>query len=588
MRDSLGADNWNKPIQAAIKFLHSADRDFSRPAKALEDLEARLTTGRFHLAVLGQFKRGKSTFLNALLGEEILPTSVVPLTSIPTWIETGHVAQARCVFRDGSTQQTQPGQREEIPRFLSHYATEEGNPNNVLGVVKVSVQHPAPLLAHGVVLIDTPGIGSSHRHNTVATLQFLPECDAGVFLLSADPPITQSEIEFLEAVQQHVPRLFFVLNKVDYLEPVDREKALHFLKDVLKQHEAANDSTPIFSVSARFALRARAGNDPDGWKKSGMDLIENHLIEFLAREKREALQTAVRRKAQDIIADVLLHLRLSQRSLQLPLDDLQSRLAAFERWLVEMRREQTAMHDQLVGDQRRLHQSLQDQYEQIKIEAMEQLRASLDAKMIRLRAEAVESSALHEVLVSDLPVVFKKKFESTVSEFHDRLHDLLRQHEDRADRLIESVRKTATGLFDIPFDSTQDVREVEKEKMPYWLTHRWDHSFGPISPDLIDRLLPRSIRIKRLEQRLRNKIESLVVTNAGKLRETLAEQIDKAFSQFKRRLDQRIDLVVAATHGALKATFDKRQQLSSESEDETKSLEILISDLEKCRQNLLL
>ncbi|MDN5344604.1 MAG: hypothetical protein PWQ18_715 [Clostridia bacterium] len=82
---------------------------------------------------------------------------------------------------------------------------------------QVEVFYPSPLLSKGVVLIDTPGIGSTFRHNTEATLNFLPQCDAALFLVSADPPITEVEVEFLKAVRSRVTHLFFILNKVDYL-----------------------------------------------------------------------------------------------------------------------------------------------------------------------------------------------------------------------------------------------------------------------------------------------------------------------------------------------------------------------------------
>jgi len=149
-----------------------------------------------HLAVLGQFKRGKSTFVNALLGEELLPTAIVPLTAIPTFIEHADRLQATIIFTDH--------RHNEICQPLARFVTESANPENKLGVSQVDVYYPSDLLKNGLVLIDTPGIGSTFRHNTVATLNFLPQCDAAVFVVSADPPPTEVEIEFLRQVQGKV------------------------------------------------------------------------------------------------------------------------------------------------------------------------------------------------------------------------------------------------------------------------------------------------------------------------------------------------------------------------------------------------
>ena len=88
------------------------------------------------------------------------------------------------------------------------FVTEEGNPKNRLGVEEVEILHPAPILQHGVVLIDTPGVGSTFTHNTRSTLNFLPQCDAALFVVSADPPLTEVETEFLKVVKSKVERLF--------------------------------------------------------------------------------------------------------------------------------------------------------------------------------------------------------------------------------------------------------------------------------------------------------------------------------------------------------------------------------------------
>ena len=80
---------------------------------------------------------------------------------------------------------------------LTAFVTEEANPRNVLNVARVDVFLPAQLLERGVVLIDTPGVGSTHRHQTAAADAVLPECDAALFVVSADPPITEIEIDYL-------------------------------------------------------------------------------------------------------------------------------------------------------------------------------------------------------------------------------------------------------------------------------------------------------------------------------------------------------------------------------------------------------
>jgi ribosome biogenesis GTPase A len=136
-------------------------------AKILERLNAlheRLATERFQLAVLGQFKRGKSTVLNALLGQSVLPIGVVPVTAIPTFLEPATMLRMRVTYESGETKEFEPKQTELLREKLTMFVTEEANPRNVLNVARVDVFLPAELLERGVVLIDTPGVGSTHRH----------------------------------------------------------------------------------------------------------------------------------------------------------------------------------------------------------------------------------------------------------------------------------------------------------------------------------------------------------------------------------------------------------------------------------------
>ncbi|MDA8407313.1 MAG: dynamin family protein [Deltaproteobacteria bacterium] len=121
--------------------------DFAAELAKLVALKERLEEGRFHLAILGQFKRGKSTLLNALIGESILPTSVVPLTAIPTFVEYGPERGVRVHYQDDKpSDEFWNKTPEEMNKILQAFVTEEGNPENHLGVLQVDIVHPAEIL----------------------------------------------------------------------------------------------------------------------------------------------------------------------------------------------------------------------------------------------------------------------------------------------------------------------------------------------------------------------------------------------------------------------------------------------------------
>ncbi len=161
-------------------------RSGSGVAEGADALLKKLAEERFNVVVVGEFKRGKSTFVNALLGAELLPTAVVPLTSIVTAVTLGEEPRAEVSFLDGRT--------ETVPvEDLARYVTERENPHNRLGVARTVLYQPAEQLRDGVFIVDTPGVGSIYQHNTEAAYAFVPESDAAIFLTSADPPISQGE-----------------------------------------------------------------------------------------------------------------------------------------------------------------------------------------------------------------------------------------------------------------------------------------------------------------------------------------------------------------------------------------------------------
>ena len=183
------------------------------------EMKEKLETNTFNLVVVGQFKRGKTCLINALLGADILPVSVIPLTSIVTIVVYSETLAVKVFFKNGKTV--------DIPvESLPDYVTETGNPKNEKEVSEVVVLYPSPYLKDGVRLVDTPGVGSVYIHNTDVAYRYLPKSDAALFLLSIDQPVSSAEIEFLNDVREYAGRIFFLLNKTDYLSAEEVGSAL--------------------------------------------------------------------------------------------------------------------------------------------------------------------------------------------------------------------------------------------------------------------------------------------------------------------------------------------------------------------------
>jgi GTP-binding protein EngB required for normal cell division len=308
-------------VQAAGTVDPTLSRVLTRLAEAAEllgvaevrDLAAevagRLQALRLEVAVVGEFKRGKSSLLNALVGREVLPVGVLPLTAVPTVLEQGE---------EGLVVEFADGRQEQRRLQLARFVTEEANPGNHLGVARVTARLHTPLLDAGVRLVDTPGVGSVHEHNTRSTHAYLPRLDAAVLVTSADPPISAAEQAFLQRVLAHAVRLFVVLNKADYLAAGDLDRTVAFTERVVRQ-VLPDWPGPLYPLSARPGV-----GDPEGVRRFAADLTR-----FLREERAVVVTDSARRSAAQGLGSLQLALELERQAASLPAEELATRRAQF-------------------------------------------------------------------------------------------------------------------------------------------------------------------------------------------------------------------------------------------------------------------
>ena len=548
--------------QAILKPLEPEQRKLET---RFEELGIRLNEGRFHLAVLGQFKRGKSTFLNALLGEEILPTSVIPLTAIPTFIFSGNERRIRVIFADDTPSvEIRPATNAHVADFLGEYVTESGNPKNRRHVSVVEVFLPSEILQKGVVLIDTPGIGSTFRHNTEATLNFLPQCDAALFVVSADPPITEVEIAFLQEVKTKVSRLFFLLNKVDYLDPHEQETAQNFLVDVLKTQGGFSQPLEIFCLSSRLGLKAKQADDVSLWRECGLEKVESHLVDFLAGEKSQTLKRAIAGKALALLGEAQMTIELRIQAMQIPLEDLETRLKHFERELAEVEQERVVSHDLLKGSNRRMHEFLEEFSHELRTRSLAFLEGLIARTVKKGDSGKIEEDHLREILAQAIPGFFEHEMGAATALFEEKMRTTLKPFQQRADTLIEKIRQTAAQIFNVPYQAPESHDAFRVVEQPYWVTHKWSSSIRPISETFIDRFYSSEKRIERIVSRVMDQAKNLVVQNVENIRWPLFQSLDQTFLHFGSDLDDRLGETLEATHGAMKATLNSRRAHEAE------------------------
>jgi len=575
----------DQSLGQAVETLSPIGEDFSSYTSELNSVRQRLGEGRFHLAVLGQFKRGKSTLINALLGDDLLPTDILPVTAIPTFIEAGAEIGAEVYFLNRSAPETYTAAADlSLSEFLSEYVTEAGNPHNKYLVSRVVISHPAPLLQQGVVLVDTPGVGSTHKHNTEVAHQILPHCDAALFLVSPDPPITEMELDYLQEIKQRLPRTFYLLNKVDFLDEQEQVTSLRFLSEQLSRfYDAAPQVMPI---SARKGLQAKLAGDDEGWRNSGMQLVEQNLIDFFAREKQQILHQALGRRTDDLLGAVMMQLQLSLKSLQLPVTELQLRLDQFHQSLPAIEREQQAVTDILAGDLKRVAACLAEETENVRNQVKKKLLSQIETLLETVENPEEMERLVHQTIATETEPFFSRAMRRTAEKIRTEAIELLSINQQNSNKLIEQVRQTAAELFDITYKAPSAGTAYLPFEAPSWSNDLFTSDMDPLGQKLSRKLFSKKFRRRRTVKRLREESRKLLNQNVAQINWALQKSLDESFRKFGSELREQLDKTITATRKAMEIALQQSESHVQETSATEVRLQQALQKLEGIRANL--
>ncbi len=194
------------------------------------------------VAILGQFKAGKSSFVNNLIGRDVLPVGVIPVTTVITRLRFGERERAVISFYDGTTREIAVG-------ALDEYTSEAKNPSNEKNVETVDIELPSLADYAGLRLVDTPGLGSVFKAHMEVSANWLPEVGAAILAVSADRPLSENDVQLIRELTQYTPRIILLLTKADLLTPSQQDEVVKFFEDTLKRE--LNREFPIFLYSTK-------------------------------------------------------------------------------------------------------------------------------------------------------------------------------------------------------------------------------------------------------------------------------------------------------------------------------------------------
>lgn len=255
----------------------------------------RFSLGLFRLVVVGEIKKGKTSFINALLGQkDLLPVSSDIATSTVFKIYYGPEVKYKVFFKAPAMPDSEEGQKDapaptlepvEIPAAeIASYGTEDGNPDNAKNVDFIAVEVPHPLLMAGLTIIDTPGLGGLFRKHADITWRYVPNADSVFFLTdSVEAVMTRDETAFLGRLREFTTRLFFVQTKIDAAEEA-QWKAWEERNRAIIADKLATDKGKLlyFPVSSQLKLSADRRQSPQHLQRSGflplLEFINQRLI----------------------------------------------------------------------------------------------------------------------------------------------------------------------------------------------------------------------------------------------------------------------------------------------------------------------
>ena len=283
LADTLGRAEFIEPLRPAVE---------------------RFEVGTFRLVIMGEIKKGKSSFLNALLGEpELLPTSSDVATSTVFQVRYGPEKKVEVFFLpDLDTGKPAPSLLIH-PDEVAVYGTEDGNPSNRKHVDYIGIELPHPLLREGLILVDTPGVGGLFRAHRDITWRYAPNADAIFFILdSVEAVLSADEIRFLQELTAKVTRrVDFVQTKIDVVDEEQsrswQERNLTILEEKLDWPQQKMHYFPVSSQLKTLADRRQSARHREA---SGFPEVLDFLHRDLMQAKRHLLAADLARKLQGL------------------------------------------------------------------------------------------------------------------------------------------------------------------------------------------------------------------------------------------------------------------------------------------------
>ncbi|MBO5575398.1 MAG: dynamin family protein [Ruminococcus sp.] len=321
-------------------------------AKSLEETIAKTKDEHFEVAIVGEFKRGKSTLINAMLGQEVLPADVLPATATLNRVTYSTEPYVQVEYKNGNSERVDIDRLEDYVTKLTIESEERAET-----VKEATVYYDTEFCKKNVDIIDTPGLNDDEQMTSV-TLSILPKIDAAVFVISANSPFSQFEKEFLEKkmMTSDVGRIIFVVNCFGTFSQEDENKIVETVRSRIGKYvmEKAKkvmgeDSrefavykrkigTPrVIGVYAKKALVAKTTGDQQMLEESNFPEFENTLESLLTKERGVISLQIITNKITNSGTEILRNVVMQENALMMANDEFMEKYDAAIKEIEEIR-----------------------------------------------------------------------------------------------------------------------------------------------------------------------------------------------------------------------------------------------------------
>ena len=587
---------------------------------------------QFNMVVVGEFSRGKSTFVNALLGQNILPSSKSPTTAIISKITYGEQPEFTLHYKNDLSPK-QVSQEE----FSGLKAPKEGimggikdgiasikekifHEQNLLdGIAYASIKYPLAFCRDQVELVDTPGTNDLNTGRIEITYRYLEETDALIMLLAADQALSDSEVNFLKEriLKNKIQDIFFVINRKDTLHgPEEERQVLDFVRTNLMNllPDDMKDNLKVFLVSSRQALlyrRAESGevlktkqlkDKPDNMEITGFVDLEESLGRFFSEEKGKAKLEKYVRIGQEILNDISKTLALRQEMSAHSADEIREKAAVLEPQFLETKHKSA----KIIGNLQTNLTTAENQLENSCIFAAERLRKSA--------IDAVENYS-GEMNSSDIKVAVERAVtpeqKRWIEEMRKYQRDLIAVEVEKTEKALQKIWTDVSGICSFnkyvvngnDYNMFFEVDNVSEHKVSKGQENVGSWCIGgAIGLVLGAHLFLPALALGAIgagllgffsdsREDIRDRVKQQISEQYNQQSETIrADIIDEYRNRVKEVCDElqsAIDNRIKDMHNQLKIVLKKKEEQEQTASNENRSLIEQMQHLEKCKRQLM-